>query len=257
MKSWHINLSKCVLLISVFSLSALCAAAGPLTAVGEQCDTIDAAELLPSYDTLQVQPDTVEAPVAEPTSFYARRTQRLKRDWARLAPNQHTLQFAGSIGMFSIGTGWHYGRRNQFETEILFGYLPNCNGSEHHYTLTVKQRYIPWHIPLSVRSQRWELEPLTCGGFANTIFGEGFWRHEPSKYTKGYYGFNTKLRYNLFIGQRIKYNIPRRHRRFNKSITAYYELSTCDLYVVSAMPNSRVTLTDILSLAFGLKMEIF
>lgn len=178
MKSWNINLSKSIFLAAVFSLSALCAAAGPLTAFGEQRDTIDAAELLPSFDTLQVQPDTVEAPDAEPTSFYARRTQRLKRDWARLAPNQHTLQFAGSIGMFSIGTGWHYGRRNQLETEILFGYLPNCNGSEHHYTLTIKQRYIPWHIPLSVRSQRWELEPLTCGGFANTIFGEGFWRHE-------------------------------------------------------------------------------
>lgn len=54
MKSWHINLSKCVLLISVFSLSALCAAASSLTAVGEQRDTIDAAELLPSFDTLQV-----------------------------------------------------------------------------------------------------------------------------------------------------------------------------------------------------------
>ena len=84
MKSWHINLSKCVFLVAVFSLSALCAVASPLTVVGEQCDTIDAAELLPSFDTLQVQPDTVEAPDAEPTSFYTRRTQRLKRDWARL-----------------------------------------------------------------------------------------------------------------------------------------------------------------------------
>lgn len=191
------------------------------------------------------------------TSAYQRRTQRMKRDWARLVPNQQILQFAGSIGMFSVGTGWHYGHRNQLETELLFGYLPHKNGSEHHYTLTLKQRYIPWHVSLSAHSQRWVLEPLTCGGFVNTIFGEGFWRHEPSKYTKGYYGFNTKLRYNIFIGQRIKYNIPHRHRVFNKSITAYYELSTCDLYVVSAVPNRRVSLTDILSLAVGLKMDIF
>ena len=53
MKSWNINLSKSIFLAAVFSLSALCAAASPLTAVGEQCDTIDAAELLPSFDTLQ------------------------------------------------------------------------------------------------------------------------------------------------------------------------------------------------------------
>ena len=257
MKWWNINLSKSLVLAVAFSLQALCATAAPRAAATALTDSIDAAELLPSFDTLQVKSDTAEAADKNRDSFYARRTQRFKRDWARLAPNQHTLQFAGSIGMFSIGTGWHYGRHNQLETELLFGYLPNCNGSEHHYTFTVKQRYIPWRLPLSARSKRWELEPLTCGGFANTIFGEGFWRHEPSKYTKGYYGFNTKLRYNLFIGQRIKYNIPRRHRHFNKSITAYYELSTCDLYVVSAVPNSRVGLTDILSLAFGLKMEIF
>lgn len=66
MKSWHINLSKCVFLVAVFSLSALCAVASPLTAAGEQRDTIDAAELLPSFDTLQVQPDTVEAPTRSP-----------------------------------------------------------------------------------------------------------------------------------------------------------------------------------------------
>lgn len=66
MKSWHINLSKCVLLVVVFSLSALCAAASSLTVVGEQCDTIDAAELLPSFDTLQVQPDTVKPPSRSP-----------------------------------------------------------------------------------------------------------------------------------------------------------------------------------------------
>lgn len=35
MKSWNINLSKSIFLAAVFSLSALCAAASPLTAVGE------------------------------------------------------------------------------------------------------------------------------------------------------------------------------------------------------------------------------
>ena len=204
-----------------------------------------------SVDTIFLPVDTI---VLSP---YVRRTMRIRRDWSRLTPNMQTLQFAGSIGMLSVGMGWHYGRRDQLETELLFGYLPHCNGSEHHYTLTLKQRYIPWHVPLSKRSERWVLEPLTCGGFINTIFGEGFWRREPSKYTKGYYGFNTKLRYNLFVGQRLKFNIPKRHRRFNKSISAYYELSTCDLYVVSSVPNRRIKFHDIVSLAFGMKFEIF
>ena len=234
--------------VAAVACMAVCSAAGAVVA-----DTAEAV-----VDTAEAVVDTAEAVVdTAELSAYTRRTMRMKRDWARLTPNQQVVQFAGSIGMISIGTGWHYGRRKQLETEILFGYLPHCNRSEHHYTLTLKQRYIPWRVPLSSHSRRWELEPLTCGGFVNTIFGEGFWRHEPSKYTKGYYGFNTKLRYNLFVGQRIKFNIPRRHRHFSKSITAYYELSTCDLYVVSAIPNSRVGLADVLSLAFGLKMDIF
>lgn len=196
--------------------------------------------------------DTVEVRYA-----YYERVSRYKRDWALLVPNQTVVQFAGSIGMFSIGAGWHYGRGDHWETEILFGYLPRSNGSPHHYTLTAKQRYIPWHIPLSTRSQRWVFEPLTTGLFINTIFGEGFWRHAPSKYTKGYYGFNTKLRYNIYVGQRIRYNIPQRHRFFARSISFYYELSTCDLYLVSAIPNKKVTAADILSLALGLRVELF
>lgn len=212
-------------------------------------DTVAPVALSPSeqeVDTATVRP-----------SFYVRRTARLKRDWAALVPNQTVVQFAGSIGAVSVGVGWHYGRGDHWETEILFGYVPRSNGSPHHYTLTGKQRYIPWHIPLSRRSERWVVEPLTAGLFVNTIFGEGFWRHAPSKYTKGYYGFNTKLRYNIFVGQRLRFNIPTRHRRFNKSVSLYYELSTCDLYLVSAIPNSRLKVSDVLSLAVGLRMEVF
>lgn len=199
--------------------------------------------------------DSLSTPPTKP-SRYVRRTERLKRDWSALVPNQTVIQFAGSIGAYSLGVGWHYGRHNHWESELLFGYVPQSNGSEHHYTFTAKQRYIPWHVGLS-KSRRWVFNPLTTGLFANVIFGEGFWRHEPSKYTKGYYGFNTKLRWNIYVGQRICYNIPSRHRKLSKSISFYYELSASDLSIVSAVPNHEVTLGDILSLALGLRMELF
>lgn len=185
---------------------------------------------------------------------YVRYTERWRRDWSHIIPNQSTGQFAGSIGVYSIGVGWHYGRRDRWETEILFGYLPKKNGSDEHFTATLKQRFIPWHIDIS---SRWSIEPLTTGLFVSSIFGEGFWKREPSKYTTGYYGFSTKLRYNIFVGQRICYDIPTRHRRFHRAISFYYELSTCDLYLVSAIPNKRFRLGDMLSLALGVKMDIF
>ncbi len=205
-------------------------------------------------------PDSIGVAVPDTTvaqaSFYVRHTERVKRRWAKLVPNQSTVQFAGNIGAWSLGLGWHYGKRDRWETEILFGYVPQSNGSEHHYTLTAKERYAPWRISLS-RHERWAFEPFTTGLFVNFIFGEGFWRHAPSKYTKGYYGFTPKVRYNIYVGQRWHYNIPMRRRHFVKGISFYYELSTCDLYIVSAIPNKKITLGDILSLSIGLRLYAF
>lgn len=217
----------------------------------DSLDNLDSLERIDSAKTI----DSLEKKSAPIDSVYQRRTERLRRDWSRLIPRQIVMQFAGSIGAYSIGIGWR-GRRDHWETEALFGYVPQANGSEHHYTITLKERYIPWRFGLSA-SHRWEFEPLTTGIFANFIFGEGYWSHEPSKYTKGYYGFNTKLRWHIYLGQRWRYNIPSRHRRLNKSVAFYYELSACDLHIVSAVPNKRVTLGDILSLALGLRFEIF
>ena len=249
MKWWFI---KCLL-----AVSPACPAAsfGPATAdTPILTHTAGADTILPSKTS---EPDFPSPTVKKKKqTAYERHTSRMKRDWAKRAPNQTTVQFAGSIGVCALGVGWHYGRGKRWETELLWGYVPKCNGSEKHQTLTAKQRFVPWLLPL-FGSHRWEAEPLTTGIFASTIFGEGFWRHQPSKYTKGYYGFNTKLRYNVFIGQRLRYNIPRRHRNFSKSISLYYELSTCDLYVVSSVPNRHVGFTDILSLALGLRMELF
>jgi hypothetical protein len=40
-------------------------------------------------------------------------------------------------------------------------------------------------------------------------------------------------------------------------VTAFYELSSCDLYVVSAVTNRYLKPTDYLRLSFGLKFQIF
>ncbi len=159
-----------------------------------------------------------------------------------------------SVGLLSAGVGWHYGPRDQWETEFLVGFLPRYERERVSATFTLKQRFRPWVIPVS---SRWEIDPLTTGLFFNTISGENFWSREPSRYPKRYYGFSTKIRTHVFLGQRLRYNIPTRNRLYNKSVTLYYELSTCDLYLVSAIPNSNVRLSDILSLCFGVRMEMF
>ncbi len=189
-----------------------------------------------------------------PPSKYQRNTERYNNAWERLIPNQTAVQFAGSIGMFSAGFGWHYGKRDRWETELLLGFVPKYASERAKPTFTVKERFTPWQVDLS---SRWCLEPLSTGLFANGIFGEGFWRREPSRYSNGYYGFATKVRFHIFLGQRIRYKIPGRIRRYNKSIAFYYELSTCDLYLISAFTNKQVNFLDALSLGLGLRFEIF
>ena len=164
------------------------------------------------------------------------------------------MQYAGSIGVVAFGTGWHYGRRDNWETELLLGFVPKYNSDKAKVTLTLRQRYVPWHLPVG---RDWHVEPLTAGLFFSSIFGENFWASEPSRYPKRYYGFSTKIRTHVFLGQRLKYTIPDRYRLHNKSVSLYYELSTCDLYLVTAVTNRAVRLRDILSLAVGLRFEVF
>lgn len=193
----------------------------------------------------------VDSLLSEP---YLRHTEHYKEVWQHFIPKQATIHFAGGIGFLSAGVGWHYGKRHQWETDLLVGFVPKYNSGEAKVTLTLKERFEPWNIRLC---NRWSIEPLTTGIFFNTIFGEDFWAHQPERYPKKYYGFPTKLRTHLFIGQRFSYNIPKRHRRYSKGVSAYYELSTNDFYLLSALSNRRIRPSDVLTLSFGLRFLIF
>jgi hypothetical protein len=52
------------------------------------------------------------------------------------------------MGLLSLGTGWDYGKRNQWETDIFFGILPKYDSKRTKITMTLKQNYMPWSIAL-------------------------------------------------------------------------------------------------------------
>lgn len=188
------------------------------------------------------------------SSRYDRRVHRYRRHWNALIPTHLKLQFAGNMGLLSVGTGWDYGKHNQWETDILLGFLPKYHSSENKVTFTVKQNYMPWS--LQIKESRFSVEPLSCGMYLNTVFGDEFWVSEPSRYPKGYYGFSSKVRIHAFLGQRLTYDIDPRRRFTAKSITFFYEISTCDLYIVSAFTNKYLKPKDYLSLSFGVKLQM-
>lgn len=227
-------------IVSLFSLLTLNVSAH---CVDSQIATLENGDSLIA-DTLEYKDSTA----------YERHTCKYRDFWYKLVPNQVTAQFAGSIGVASVGVGWHYGKHKNWETDLLLGFVPKYHSEETKVTFTVKERYVPWHLNVS---KRWVIEPLTTGIFLNSIFGEDFWTREPSRYPARYYGFPTRVRANIFLGQRLTYRIPSKKRHFFRSISAYYELSSCDMYIISAIPNKNIKLGDILSLAAGLRLSIF
>jgi hypothetical protein len=185
---------------------------------------------------------------------YERHLERVRKGWNGLLPTHIKLQYAGNMGVLSLGTGWDYGKHKQWETDVYLGFLPKFKSSRPKITFTLKQNYIPWRV--NIRNSRFSVDPLTCGLYFNTIFGHEFWVNEPSRYPKGYYGFSSKVRTNIYVGERLTYHIPPKYRTIAKECTFFYEISSCDLYIVSAFTNKYLKPKDYLSLSLGIKFQL-
>lgn len=188
------------------------------------------------------------------SSEYDLRIRKYRKHWEGLIPTQVIIQNAGNMGLLSVGIGWDYGKHSQWETNLLFGYLPAYKSSRWKTTMTIKQNFIPWSVYLK---EGWLMEPLSCGLYMNTVFGEEFWGRQPSRYPNKYYEYlSTKVRFNIFAGQRITKIIPHNKRKAIKGITAFYEISTCDLYLRTMIIDDYLSLWDILGLSLGIKIQL-
>ena len=189
----------------------------------------------------------------EETNRYKKRVEGYRNLWESLMPTYTKLQYAGGMGLMNVGFGWSYGKNHQWETDVFLGFIPRYSSDNAKMTFTLKQNYIPWRIKLN---DTFTFEPLECGLYFNTVFSDEFWTKEPDRYPKGYYNFSTRVRTHAFVGQRLRFNIPDKKRLFARSITAFYEISSCDLYIVSAFTN-HLNPNDYLRLSLGLKFDIF
>lgn len=168
--------------------------------------------------------------------------------WYR--PDHVKLQFAGAIGFISPGIGIAYAK-DKIETDLFFGYLPKQIGGEHIIMLTLKNTYIPFS--LHPKHSQLTIHPLTIGGFFNYTFGNQYETFWPDHYPQGYYWWDSAIRLGIFLGGDV--DIPIKNNTFN-SVSAYYELGTNDLYLISYFQNLKYFKPyDILNLAIGVKMS--
>lgn len=219
-----------------------------------QTDSIESKERIDSLMYLDTTPSEGAVVDKGSLSGYDRRVHYRRKYWGELIPTQVIIQNAGNMGLVSIGIGWDYGKHKQWETNLLLGYLPRYNSRRAKMTMTLKENFIPWSIYVR---HGWLFEPLSCGIYFNTVFGSEFWDREPDRYPDKYYPLlKTKVRTNVFVGQRLTKIVPKNRRKFLKSITLFYEISSCDLYIRSAVMERDVSLWDILGLSLGLKLQL-
>lgn len=185
---------------------------------------------------------------------YEKRIGKYQSSWEKLIPTHYKMQYAGGMGLISLGTGWDYGKNNQWETDLFFGFLPKYSTRKDKLTFTLKQNFMPWRTNLG---KGFSSELLYCGLYVNTILNGDFWVKDPDKYPSGYYTFSTRMRFNIFLGQRFTFQIPPDKRFFAKTVTVFYEVSSNDLYLVSAFTNKYLKPDDYLKLSFGLKFQFF
>ena len=101
------------------ALAAICLLllwCSPLSA--QERDTV----IIVKHDTvyLQRKPDTVVTGRTR-HSRYDRRVHRYRKRWEALIPTHTKIQFAGNMGLLSLGTGWDYGKRNQWGNGCFSG----------------------------------------------------------------------------------------------------------------------------------------
>lgn len=185
-------------------------------------------------------------------SPYDRRVMNYRKHWDVLIPTSGVIQVCGNMGIVSMGIGWAYGKRRQWETQLLLGYIPKFDSDDEKWTLTLKQNFIPWKKPMG---KGWTFEPLECSLYFNTVFGHDFWTKQPTKYESGYYPFSTRIRPNLAFGERFKYDIPHNKRKRIKSIAFFYELGTNEIYALRFFRNGNAGFWDVFGLSLGVKVQ--
>lgn len=167
-----------------------------------------------------------------------------------LRPAHGALQSGGGMGAVSAGIGWCYGSRQSWETDLFVGLVPRYDSQSAKVSLALKENFVPWHIGLG---KGFSLEPLTSSIYLTTLVSSKVWLHSPERYPAGYYVIPTRVRANISLGQRIKWRLPRKSG-IVESVSAYYEIGTCDIYVLSAVGNSTIGFRDLLQLCIGVRV---
>jgi hypothetical protein len=167
------------------------------------------------------------------------------KDKAWYVPDYLKTQFAGNIGVISVGAGYQLFNKVLY-SELLYGYVPeSVSKADKIHLITIKNTF-----PIFRKKIGKNIIITPTAGFSSTIdIGTTTFTTLPSKYPEGYY-VPTAFHFTLFGGAML-------HKDFTKSKTIkgldfYVELGTVESYLWYAITSKEVSVSDIFSTAIGI-----
>ncbi|WP_299665683.1 hypothetical protein [uncultured Polaribacter sp.] len=162
-------------------------------------------------------------------------------------PDYAKIQFAGNIGLLSVGVGYEIIHRAWY-SEFLYGYVPeSVSEAEKIHLITIKNTF-----PICTKEMgtNFTLSPIV-GFTASLETGNNSFLKVPEKYPKGYYITNA-IHFTLFTGVSIHKKFP--NSKMIKGADFYFELGTVETYLWYAITSKEVKLNDIFSTAIGVNL---
>jgi hypothetical protein len=166
------------------------------------------------------------------------------------APDFFVVQYAGSIGYFSAGAGYDI-FQNRGRASLHFGTVPKGEGGPLNI-FCAKVFIEPWTVGLS---EHMTLNPLDVGLMVSYHMGDDFKLSVPDYFaSRNYYWWHTAMR--LHLATESSLTIKMDPHRFFKKFTAYAELNSNDLYLVSFVSNAEtLKFEELIKLGIGVRLS--
>ncbi len=178
---------------------------------------------------------------------YSQKTDSAK--YANFLPDYVKLQFAGGIGLLSIGVGYSF-FKEKLEVSYFYGYVPKGVSIDdlHSVSLQITAKFFRFKANKNI-----EIVPLNVGWFIHHTFGNEYWITLPSHYPDEYYWWSPGRNSGIFLGGEI--NTKLLSNKTPASGTAFYaRVGTRGLYIASKVGNSSIPIQDIIEFGFGVAL---
>jgi hypothetical protein len=168
----------------------------------------------------------------------------LAKEKSWYVPDYVKVQFAGNIGLVSVGAGYQLFNKVLY-TELLYGFVSeSVSKSDEIHLITIKNTFPIFRKELG---KNFTISPIA--GFATTYeIGANSFTTLPSIYPEGYYVPNA-FHFTLFGGAMVHKDF--KDSKMIKGADFYFEVGTVETYLWYVITSKEVSTSDVFSTSIG------